>query len=85
MNILVIGNGFDLAHGLSTEYKNFLEIINLDYCNISIEFYITIVAQVIISIFCVYIFINKRPDYLIVKERYIREWQEIQKNENSLK
>ena len=29
MNILVIGNGFDLAHGLNTEYKDFLEIINL--------------------------------------------------------
>lgn len=29
MNILVIGNGFDLAHGLDTKYKDFLEIINL--------------------------------------------------------
>ena len=27
--ILLIGNGFDLAHGLDTEYKDFLEIINL--------------------------------------------------------
>ena len=25
MNILVIGNGFDLAHGLPTSYKDFLE------------------------------------------------------------
>ena len=25
MNILVIGNGFDLAHGLPTKYENFLE------------------------------------------------------------
>ena len=25
MNILVIGNGFDLAHGLPTKYGNFLE------------------------------------------------------------
>ena len=24
MNILVIGNGFDLAHGLKTGYKDFL-------------------------------------------------------------
>ena len=24
MNILVIGNGFDLAHGLPTTYKDFL-------------------------------------------------------------
>ena len=27
MNILVIGNGFDLAHGLPTTYTNFLEFI----------------------------------------------------------
>ena len=25
MNILVIGNGFDLAHGLPTKYTDFLE------------------------------------------------------------
>ena len=24
MNILVIGNGFDLAHGLKTSYEDFL-------------------------------------------------------------
>lgn len=29
MNILVIGNGFDLAHELNTQYKDFLEVINL--------------------------------------------------------
>ncbi len=28
MNILVIGNGFDLAHGLPTKYENFLKFIN---------------------------------------------------------
>ena len=27
MNILVIGNGFDLAHGLPTRYMDFLEFI----------------------------------------------------------
>lgn len=27
MNILVIGNGFDLAHGLPTRYIDFLEFI----------------------------------------------------------
>ena len=27
MNILVIGNGFDLAHGLPTNYVDFLEMI----------------------------------------------------------
>lgn len=29
MNILVIGKGFDIAHGLNTQYKEFLDIINL--------------------------------------------------------
>lgn len=29
MNILVIGNGFDLAHGLPTKYTDFLEIIKV--------------------------------------------------------
>lgn len=27
MNILVIGNGFDLAHGLPTSYKEFLKFL----------------------------------------------------------
>ncbi len=27
MNILIIGNGFDLAHGLKTSYANFLDLI----------------------------------------------------------
>lgn len=27
MNILVIGNGFDLEHGLPTMYKDFLDFI----------------------------------------------------------
>lgn len=29
MNILVIGNGFDLAHGLPTRYTDFLEFIKV--------------------------------------------------------
>lgn len=28
MNILIIGNGFDIAHGLPTRYKDFLGIMN---------------------------------------------------------
>ena len=27
MNILIIGNGFDLAHGLPTKYKDFLDVL----------------------------------------------------------
>lgn len=29
MNILVVGNGFDLAHGLPTKYSDFLDFITL--------------------------------------------------------
>lgn len=28
MNILVIGNGFDLAHGLPTKYTDFFKMID---------------------------------------------------------
>lgn len=31
MNILVIGNGFDLAHGLPTKYADFLEWVKAEY------------------------------------------------------
>lgn len=27
MNILVIGNGFDIAHGLKTKYTDFVEFL----------------------------------------------------------
>lgn len=29
MNILVIGNGFDLAHGLPTKYTDFLKFVEV--------------------------------------------------------
>ena len=29
MNILVIGNGFDLAHGLPTKYRDFLKFVEV--------------------------------------------------------
>lgn len=29
MNIIVIGNGFDLAHGLPTKYTDFLEFVKV--------------------------------------------------------
>lgn len=28
MDMLVVGNGFDLAHGLPTHYTDFLEFVN---------------------------------------------------------
>lgn len=51
MNIIVIGNGFDLAHGLPTKYTDFLEFVKvlnnvleernkdydcIDMCNINV-------------------------------------------------
>ena len=33
MNILVIGNGFDLAHKLPTKYQDFLEFVEYFKCN----------------------------------------------------
>ncbi len=31
MNILLLGNGFDLAHGLPTRYTDFLEWVKAEY------------------------------------------------------
>jgi len=37
MNILVLGNGFDLAHGLKTSYRNFLDAVNITNTLLSCE------------------------------------------------
>lgn len=40
MNLLVIGNGFDLAHGLPTEYRdylNFTRAFNVLFSNIDYD------------------------------------------------
>ena len=39
MDILIIGNGFDLAHGLKTSYKDFLEFCELQIKNENSEYY----------------------------------------------
>lgn len=59
-----------------------LSVLKLDYCHRDANFYLTVVAQIIVLISCMYLFIKKRPDYLITKERYINEWKEIQNIEN---
>lgn len=61
-----------------------LSILKQNYSCRGIDFYITIVAQILIFIICVYIFIKKRPDYLKLKGKYIKEWQEIQERENKI-
>lgn len=60
-----------------------LSIIKLDYANIDLMFYVTIIGQLIAAITCAYFFIKKRPDYASRKEKYINEWLEIQKEENT--
>ena len=32
LNILIIGNGFDLAHGLPTKYEHFLKYVEVYKC-----------------------------------------------------
>lgn len=58
-----------------------LSVLKLNFYNIGIDFYITIMAQIFILIVCIYIFLKKRPDYLRLKEKYIEEWKEIQGTE----
>lgn len=45
MNVLIIGNGFDVAHGLPTTYKDFMHFINVveffRNCNITLNDFIT--------------------------------------------
>lgn len=60
-----------------------LSVMKLEYSNINFMFYITIAGQIIVLIICIYLFIKKRPDYASVKEKYINEWLEIQKEENN--
>ena len=39
LDILIIGNGFDLAHGLKTSYKDFLEFCKLQIESKNSEYY----------------------------------------------
>ena len=62
-----------------------LSILKLNYIYRDLNFYFTVVIQIILLIVCIYIFVNKRFDYLAMKEKYISEWKEIQKLENEKK
>lgn len=59
-----------------------LSVLKLNYCCIDLNLFFTIFVQIIISALCIYIFKNKKIDYLLVKEKYINEWKEIQRIEN---
>lgn len=45
MNMLIIGNGFDLAHGLPTQYKDFLKFVNVVNAIFNKESYEEIVTK----------------------------------------
>lgn len=49
MNILVLGNGFDLALGLPTKYTDFLEFVNVieELCPGGVDFNIDFVKKII--------------------------------------
>lgn len=44
----------------------------------------TIILQIILLCVNIYVFINKRNSQMKIKERYINEWLEIQKEENNV-
>lgn len=58
-----------------------LSVMKLDFTNRNFNFYFVITMQIIILLGCIYLFVKKRPDYLETKEKYIREWKEIQAQE----
>lgn len=45
MNLLIVGNGFDLAHGLPTQYKDFLKFVNVVNAIFNKESYEEIVTK----------------------------------------
>ncbi len=61
-----------------------LSVLKLKGIPLNLNFYLTVLMQIILIIICIYIFTNKRVDYLTIKEKYINEWKEIQRLENEL-
>lgn len=60
-----------------------LSVLYLNYNNRDFMFYITILIQIIILVLCIYLFINKTPNYLETKKEYIEEWKEIKRIEET--
>ena len=58
-----------------------LSMLYSDCKKIDVEFIVTLIAQVIAFFMCIYSFVIKKMDNLSVKEKYLREWREIQRNE----
>lgn len=58
-----------------------LSILHLDFTTRTLQFYITILLQIIVLIFGLYLFITKRPDYAQTKRKYIENWQTIKKSD----
>jgi len=52
-NLVIIGNGFDLAHGLKTSYKEFIENINPNQIDIlRNQFYIILKGDLVLKNWC---------------------------------
>lgn len=60
-----------------------LSIIKLDFTNMNIMFYVTIIGQIMATVICIYLFIKKRSDYAETKQKYINEWLEMKKEEQN--
>ncbi len=58
-----------------------LSMLHLDLKNINVEFFVTCIIQLILLLVCIYLFLIKKMNNLVLKENYIREWREIQRNE----
>lgn len=56
-------------------------VLSLDFCHRGAEFYFTLLLQLLVVILSGIVFLTKRVDYISTKEKYISEWQEIQKRE----
>lgn len=56
----------------------FLSILNLDFHHRNLSFYSTILLQIAILVACIYFYSMKRPDYLKVKDDYIKKWKKVQ-------
>lgn len=58
-----------------------LSFMKLNYYNRNINFYIIFAEQIFAFVLCVFVFIKKNVNSLETKEKYIKEWNEIKKDE----
>jgi len=61
-----------------------ISVAKLDYSVRGVHFFMTIIAQIVILIAGIYIFLKKRPNYLEVKKKYIKRWEEVRSQEEEI-